>query len=209
MSTYINGLFIGELTPNATVGGCIDIYENAFPNPHEAIERIEQQCINPDSPVKFSKASTFGSGIDQQIRTNSAYDITHGAKLGDPVCQDINNQMYTTLLATTTSYYGKHSLNSTTYHENYQMLKYGNSKEYKQHYDDGPFINRVVSAIVYLNDNYEGGELEFPNFKIKIKPEPGMLILFPSNYAYAHIAHPVTSGTKYAIVTWVHDEPIK
>lgn len=209
MSTYINGLFVGELTPNATVGGCIDIYEKAFPNPYEVIERIEQQCINPDSPVKFSKAPTIGSGIDQQIRTNSAYDITYGSKLGDPVCQDINNQMYTTLLSTTTSYYGKYSLSTTMYHEDYQMLKYNNSKEYKQHHDNGPFMNRVISAIAYLNDDYEGGELEFPNFKIKIKPEAGMLILFPSNYAYAHIAHPVTSGTKYAIVTWIHDEPIK
>ena len=36
----------------------------------------------------------------------------------------------------------------------------------------------------------------------------GMVILFPSNYAYRHIAHPVTSGTKYAIVTWIKDRSL-
>jgi predicted 2-oxoglutarate/Fe(II)-dependent dioxygenase YbiX len=61
---------------------------------------------------------------------------------------------------------------------------------------------------VYLNDDYEGGEVEFVNFGIKIKPQPGMLLLFPSTYPYAHIAHPVTSGVKYAIVTWIHDRPL-
>jgi predicted 2-oxoglutarate/Fe(II)-dependent dioxygenase YbiX len=66
-------------------------------------------------------------------------------------------------------------------------------------------MGRVVSAILYLNDDYEGGHLEFPNFGIKIKPQAGMLILFPSNYAYTHAAHPVTKGTKYALVTWIRD----
>ena len=89
------------------------------------------------------------------------------------------------------------------------MLKYPISTEYKQHYDGSTSSGRSISAIVYLNDDYKGGEIEFPNFNVKIKPESGMLILFPSNYAYTHIAHPVTSGTKYAIVTWIHDRPIQ
>jgi predicted 2-oxoglutarate/Fe(II)-dependent dioxygenase YbiX len=67
---------------------------------------------------------------------------------------------------------------------------------------------RCVSALCYLNDDYEGGELEFTNFNVKIKPLPGMLILFPSNYAYRHVAHPIKSGTKYSLVTWIRDRKI-
>ena len=93
------------------------------------------------------------------------------------------------------------------YHENYKMLKYPVDTEYKKHYDGATASGRCISAIAYLNDDYEGGEIEFPNFEIKIKPKAGMLVLFPSNYAYAHIAHSVTKGTKYAIVTWIHDRP--
>ena len=209
MPNYINGLFLGEMSASTIVAGCIDIYENAFPDPEQAIDRIEQQCVNPDSPVKFCKAHIVGGQINQKFRTNDMYDITYGSTLGDTVCQDVHNQMYTTLMATTPAYFKKHNLDAMMYYENYHMLKYGVDTEYKQHYDDGPSMSRVVSAITYLNDDYEGGELEFPNFKIKIKPKAGMLLLFPSSYAYAHKAHPVTSGTKYAIVTWIHDEPIK
>ena len=208
MSAYINGLFIGEVNPTTTLGGCISIYENVFPNPSETIDLIEKQCINPTSPVKFSKASIIGSGVSQQARTNTLYDITYGSQLGDSVCQDIHNQVYTTLLATTATYLKQMNIKESVYHEDYQILKYGVSTEYKEHYDGATSMGRFVSAVIYLNDDYEGGEIEFPRFNIKIKPESGMLILFPSNYAYAHIAHPITKGTKYAIVTWIHDRPI-
>ena len=80
-------------------------------------------------------------------------------------------------------------------------------QEYKAHADGGTATKRSISPILYLNDDYEGGELEFVNFGLKLKPKPGMLVLFPSNYPYRHIAHPVTDGTKYAIVTWLHDQP--
>jgi predicted 2-oxoglutarate/Fe(II)-dependent dioxygenase YbiX len=88
------------------------------------------------------------------------------------------------------------------------MLRYKGGQQYKAHADGTTADGRSVSAIVYLNNDYEGGEVEFVNFGVKIKPEPGMLLLFPSNYPYTHIAHPVISGTKYAIVTWMKDRNI-
>jgi predicted 2-oxoglutarate/Fe(II)-dependent dioxygenase YbiX len=87
------------------------------------------------------------------------------------------------------------------------MLKYRSGEEYKAHYDGGTMSGRAVSALVYLNSDYEGGEIEFPHFGIKIKPEAGMMLLFPSNFAYRHIAHPIRSGTKYSLVTWIRDQP--
>jgi predicted 2-oxoglutarate/Fe(II)-dependent dioxygenase YbiX len=110
-------------------------------------------------------------------------------------------------MASTIPYAQKFNINENLYHESYQALKYRPGEFYKAHYDGGTESGRSISAIVYLNDDYEGGEIEFTNFKIKLKPEKGMLILFPSNYAYTHIAHPVTKGTKYSLVTWIHDRP--
>lgn len=54
---------------------------------------------------------------------------------------------------------------------------------------------------MYLNDDYEGGELWFPLLDLTIKPEAGDAVFFPSTYIYAHAAKQVTSGTKYAAVT--------
>jgi len=49
MARQINGIFPGELKPTTTVGGCIEIFENAWPNPEETIKAIEAECKNPES----------------------------------------------------------------------------------------------------------------------------------------------------------------
>jgi hypothetical protein len=203
------GIFPGELTPSATVGGCIDIFEKAWPNPAETIAFIERECADIDSGVNWQRATTVGQGVFQDARTNFDLGVSWLAKTtGNGLMKDVHNQMYFMLLAATIPYAKKYDIHEALHHEPYNMLKYKTGQEYKTHYDGGTGMGRSISAIVYLNADYEGGEIEFPNFKVKIKPEPGMLILFPSNYAYKHTAHPVTAGTKYALVTWIHDQPI-
>ena len=195
----------GKLQPDATVAGCIDIFENAWPNTEETISLIEQECANPESGISWTRAVTLGAGIYQNKRTNYHTNITFAAEVNNSLAQSIHNQMYVLLLAATGPYREKYGITENLTHEDYSLLRYRGGQEYKAHYDGGTSTARSVSAIVYLNDDYEGGEVEFTNFGVKIKPQPGMLLLFPSNYAYTHIAHPVTSGTKYAIVTWLQD----
>ena len=201
-------LYPGRLEPSATVGGCIDIFENAWPNAEETIETIENLCADPESGLSWTRAETIGQGTKQDRRTNYNLGITSSAENGILEAQNIHNQMYILLLASLGPYSEKHHLETGLWHEEYNMLRYRGGQEYKAHFDGPTGSGRSVSAIVYLNDEYEGGHVEFTNFNIKIKPKPGMLLLFPSNYAYTHIAHPVVSGTKYAIVTWMHDRPL-
>lgn len=208
MTIQINGLFPGDLHPDATVAGCIDIFENVWPNPLETIQMVEHETLSPDSGVAWTRATTIGQGVYQDSRTNYHLGITASAQeSGNQVAQNIHNQMYLLLLASTIPYAQKHGVEEM-HHEPYNMLRYRGGQEYKAHFDGPTNSGRSISAICYLNDDYEGGEIEFVNFNIKIKPEPGMLILFPSNYAYRHIAHPVTDGTKYAIVTWIKDRQL-
>jgi predicted 2-oxoglutarate/Fe(II)-dependent dioxygenase YbiX len=201
-------LYPGKLYPNVTVGGCIDIFENAWPNPEETIQMIETACADPDSGVSWERAGTVGHGVNQNLRTNYHLGITPAADQNVAAAQNVHNQMYLLLLAATSTYLKKYGIEQELWHEDYNMLRYRGGQEYKAHFDGTTGSGRSVSAIVYLNNDYEGGHVEFTNFGVKIKPEPGMLLLFPSNYAYTHIAHPVTDGTKYAIVTWLHDRPL-
>lgn len=59
-----------------------------------------------------------------------------------------------------------------------------------------------LSILAYLNDDYEGGELYFPDLDYSIKPKKGMLILFPGSLHYQHGVTPVTSGTRYTLSQW-------
>ncbi len=60
-----------------------------------------------------------------------------------------------------------------------------------------------LAAIIYLNDNYEGGEISFPDRGIDIKPKSGMLITFPGNKNYVHEVKEVISGTRLTLSIWI------
>lgn len=62
--------------------------------------------------------------------------------------------------------------------------------------------NRDISLLVYLNDNFTGGQLNFPRQKFKIQPKPGLLVAFPSTPEYLHGAEPTESGERLVLVSW-------
>lgn len=205
MAYQINGIFPGKLFPNETIAGCIDIFENVWPNPNETIALVEKESSISNSGFYWSPATTLGAGTKQDHRTNYHVGITYCAEEFDnSLAKDIHNQAYFLIQASLNTYAEKHNLRPLI-NEHFNMLRYSGGQHYKAHADGFSDTKRTVSAIIYLNDDFDGGEIEFINFGIKIKPKPGMLLLFPSNYAYSHIAHPVTNGTKYAIVTWLKD----
>lgn len=62
-----------------------------------------------------------------------------------------------------------------------------------------PFAHRQFASIIYLNNDYTGGEIYFPNFNLQPSITTGTLAIFPSSLDYLHGVHAVTSGTRYTI----------
>jgi hypothetical protein len=60
-----------------------------------------------------------------------------------------------------------------------------------------------MSVVYFLNDDFAGGELVFPELDLIVKPEAGTLVCFPSDHNYVHGVNPVTSGHRYTVVTWM------
>lgn len=106
------------------------------------------------------------------------------------------------LLPVVNDYRNMHSAFHWVDSEGWQILKYGQNNHFVNHYDDSKVFPRTVSMSYYLNEDYEGGEIEFPRFNLKIKPKENQMVMFPSNYVYNHSVHPVVSGTRYAVVGW-------
>jgi hypothetical protein len=92
---------------------------------------------------------------------------------------------------------------STTWHDQYSILKYGVGQKFVNHIDDHKDYHRRMSTIYYANDDYEGGEIVFPRFGITYKPAANDFVVFPSTYVYNHSVLPVTKGTRYAVVSWL------
>lgn len=88
----------------------------------------------------------------------------------------------------------------------YLMLRYGVNHSYGVHVDcyNMEQVHRAVSVLIYLNDDYEGGELYFPRHDTRLKMRPGSIVMFPSMGTHPHEGCVVTKGIKYAVVTWAH-----
>ena len=83
-----------------------------------------------------------------------------------------------------------------------RISKYEKGEWFSMHADDSFGTPRTVSMVYYPNDDYDGGELEFVFFGVKIKPKAGQLFIFPSSYSYMHKIHAITSGERYTFVSF-------
>jgi len=61
---------------------------------------------------------------------------------------------------------------------------------------------RDLSAIYYLNGDFEGGELVFPRHGLTIKPRIGLLVAFPGDGDHMHEVVPVRTGFRYTLPIW-------
>ena len=91
---------------------------------------------------------------------------------------------------------------ATDWHDSYGILKYGVGQKFTNHIDDHTAFHRRISFVYYANDDYEGGEINFPRFGVSYKPKANEMIVFPSTYVYNHSVSEVVSGTRYAVVSW-------
>jgi len=57
-----------------------------------------------------------------------------------------------------------------------------------------------ITIIVDLNDNYDGGELEFLDYDLKLKPFAGSVLIYPSTEPYYHTPNLITMGHKISCI---------
>jgi hypothetical protein len=84
------------------------------------------------------------------------------------------------------------------------ILRYHEKEGFLPAHQDLGVSSRLISTVSYLNDNYEGGEIEFRQSNVRIKPEAGSIVFFPSNFLYVHEVMPITKGTRYSMPHWYH-----
>lgn len=80
------------------------------------------------------------------------------------------------------------------------IAKFENGPGMHEHFD----ISRPndIATILYLNDDYIGGEIYFPEYSISIKPKAGDLVMFPDNEMYVHGVKGVSGGPRYTLPRW-------
>jgi prolyl 4-hydroxylase len=93
------------------------------------------------------------------------------------------------------------------------ILRYRPGQQYHPHTDWLPPPNRrVMTVLIYLNEDYGGGETAFPKAELKVRGRKGDALVFVSALPNGeldplseHAGLPVTSGTKYLASRWIRE----
>lgn len=92
------------------------------------------------------------------------------------------------------------------------ILRYRPGQQYRKHCDaiPGETNQRFKTALVYLNEDYEGGETEFSRIGVKVRGQRGDGVVFANTLdghrvdpLSEHAGLPVISGTKYLASRWI------
>jgi hypothetical protein len=74
-----------------------------------------------------------------------------------------------------------------------------------QHGNSGAFTRSRYAGFLYLNDDFEGGLLRFPDQNIDIEPKVGMLAVFDGGFNNMHEVSLITKGVRYTIGSFWDD----
>lgn len=193
-------------TDITNLGSGIFVYHNVLKEDLNIINRLEGVVSDTENPYNYAEAMVgYGMKMPEyrdcfDIKFKKT-DIEHDTSDASLRLQSLWEDVHFAKLQAVKDYTKRHNIGELRYWEALNFIKYGPGQHFQEHTDHGFSYNCVVSMVGYVNDDYEGGEIFFRMQNIQVKPKAGDLFIFPSNYMYPHRAMPVTSGTKYSIVT--------
>jgi hypothetical protein len=152
----------------------------------------QAQVTNSTTPIKKARDCVDFKYKQENLGPRDEYN-------GELI--DLHEEIYQKLKMCIDDYARYWGIN-VIYYEAFNFVKYeGAGTHFNIHADHGPAYNCTVSAVIYINDDYEGGELQFPRLdNLVYSPKVGDIAVFPSNYIYEHASLPIKSGTKYSVV---------
>lgn len=186
----------------------IVVYSDIIKDYHTLVNDIEDgmEWAHLDWQDAYVKDSS-GVSVNKKVRDVKSISIEKVQPgIGNPIREFFYNNLFNIFSDNFGKIENDYRLKygvETSWHDNYQVLKYGKDQHFSNHIDDNPAYHRRISTLYYINDDYSGGEINFPRFDLTIKPLANQMILFPSTYVYNHSVSPVKEGTRYVVVSWM------
>jgi predicted 2-oxoglutarate/Fe(II)-dependent dioxygenase YbiX len=175
-------------------------YENVLENPKKLLEDIEiaNSLVGETSISKWSEWISYQSDYSfgsQKMIKESVIDSSlpyYETEI------DIYNRIKNSITKASYDYASMHNQMEIGVLAPLSISKYFVGKSMGPHvdsHDDDPL--KTISVVVYLNDDYDGGDINFPEQRISVKPKAGSIVVFPSKKPYFHESKTIISGTKY------------
>ena len=178
----------------------IGFYENKFPNKLcNALIELFNEIENEQSPFFQIKNSP--------ARNDFSVNLSHFL-IGDRFTSKCNELVHNSF-----HHYADHYpilKTCSVFNPSLKLQKTVPGGGYHQwHCEHAYFTNdldkdRLLAWMVYLNDDYEGGETEFNHLSKRVKPKKGTLLMWPTGFTHSHRGGMVVSGKKYILTGWIY-----
>lgn len=89
--------------------------------------------------------------------------------------------------------------------KNILVRKYTAGSFMLPHDDGGVGVVPSFTALLWFNEDFEGGELEFPDLNLILKPEAGSVLVFPS--ILQHGVKTLISGERFVTSAYIYETP--
>ena len=191
---------VAEVTPKIISA---DPYIALYPGLFSAAECRYLMILGTPWMEKASVLSLTGEARMDNVRDASAAHIP-------PVAEDLVVQEINRCIAAATG-------TEPGWGEPLNILRYTPGQQYKPHHDGTSPDNvsvRNLTALIWLNDQFEGGETDFPKIKVRVRGSVGDMLVFKNvldngdfDARMIHAGLPVTEGVKWMASRWIRGTP--
>lgn len=184
-------------------------FQDVIPNHEDIVKALEETEANDIITPWIKWGNKYATSIEQSLSVLDIYGT--GRTLYSTVFDNSNNfkemhwiynDIHSAILQCSEIYKDLMKIDTSTNPKiessGYIIGKYNNNTPRGLH-SDCPYDDLEHSYVVYLNDDYEGGFLEFPELEIKFKPTAGSIVMFKSNDVDNIHQASASSGPKYII----------
>ena len=176
--------------------------------------RLVQQALGS---LEQSQVIGADSSVVSDVRTSTQAWFHRGDAASDGV-QDILDLVHSKASRIS-------DISDLSHYEALQVARYEPGQQYKPHFDaclteekcpSKNRINRKMTVLIYLNDDFQGGGTHFPSINKIVAPEKGKAVIFfnttddgaAEEPLALHAGLPVTSGEKWIANQWIRWTPI-
>ena len=187
---------LGEVEPNILSE---DPYIALYPGLFSVAECRYLTILGTPWMEKASVLSLSGEARMDEVRDASAAHIP-------PVAEDLVVQEINRCIAAATG-------TEPGWGEPLNILRYVPGQQYKPHHDGTSSDNvtpRELTALIWLNDEYRGGETDFPSIDVRVRGHTGDMLVFRNTLPdgspdprMIHAGLPVEEGVKWLASRWI------
>lgn len=154
----------------------------------------------------FAKNTTIWAGSSHSFWSDRIIDLEAVYEC-DPELGKMLDKIKDRTLKATKVYY---DIDQDIYSDLFNIVRWFPEMEQPPHSDDmkdtehhNANAHRSFGVVIYLNDDFSGGETFYPQHEISIKPKSGMLAIHPADQDHMHGVTKILGNTRYTLTTFI------